>query len=307
MTISIAEAIREAAQILMTAGLSEARREAGSLLEHVLDRDRTFIIGHPEQLITPAQMQIFRELVMRRAAGEPLQYITTTQSFFGLDFEVAKGVLIPRPETELLVETALELLENSKTAPAICDVGTGSGCIAIALLHERPDAHALALDISEAALEVARRNAARHSVSERLTFVKSDCFSGISPTNSSFDLIASNPPYIAEREIAGLQREVRDHEPLEALAGGPDGLAVVRRLLVESGAFLKEGGYLLIEIGFDQANEVEKLIDQKVWRLSAIKQDLQGIPRLVVLRKGSRLHRLNPAEIFCHIQSPRGV
>lgn len=285
MTISIAEAIHEAAETLMTAGLPEARREARGLLEHVLDRDRTFLIGHPEHLITPAQVQIFRELVIRRAAGEPQQYITSRQSFFGLDFEVAKGVLIPRPETELLVETALELLENSKTAPVICDVGTGSGCIAIALLHERPDAHALALDISEAALEVARRNAARHSVSERLTFVKSDWFSEISPTNSSFDLIASNPPYVAEREIAGLQREVRDHEPREALAGGPDGLAVVRRLLVESGEFLKEGGHLLIEIGFDQANVMEKLIDQKVWKLSAIQKDLQGIPRLVVLQK----------------------
>lgn len=285
MTISIAEAIHEGAGILKAAGLPEARREAGSLLGYVLDRDRTFIIGHSEQPTTREQLQIFRELVLRRAAGEPLQYITTRQSFFGLDFEVAKGVLIPRPETELLVETALGLLENSKTAPAICDMGTGSGCIAITLLHEHPAAHAAAIDISAAALEVARRNAIRHSVSERLTFVTSDCFSALSPNNWSFDLIASNPPYIAEAALAGLQREVRDHEPREALAGGPDGLTVVRRLLAESGAFLREGGHLLIEIGFDQALDVEKMIDRQAWKSAGIQQDLQGIPRLVVLEK----------------------
>ena len=285
MDVSIGEAVHVGALMLNESGVSEARREAVSLLEHVLSRDRTFIIGHPEQLLTSEQIQFFREGVLRRTAGEPLQYITERQSFFGLDFEVTKGVLIPRPETELLVETALELLENSKTAPAICDVGTGSGCIAITILNERPDASGLAIDISATALEIARRNAERHSVDARLSFVKSDCFSDLSPNNSSFDLITSNPPYVSDAEMIGLQREVRDHEPHEALAGGPDGLAIVRRLLKESGAFLKDGGHLLMEIGFSQARNVEDLVDPNAWKLTGIRPDLQGIPRIVVLQK----------------------
>lgn len=285
MTVSISAAIHEGNQQLTEAGLSEGRREASNLLEHVLARDRTFIISHPEQLLTPEQLQMFREFVARRAAGEPPQYITAHQPFFGLDFEVARGVLIPRSETELLVETALKLLQNFTAGATISDVGTGSGCIAITLLHELPNARAVAVDISPTALEVARRNASRHSVSERLTLVRSDCFSELSPHDFSFDLIASNPPYVSDLELRGLQREVRDYEPREALAGGPDGLAVIRRLLVESRQFLIDGGYLLMEIGFNQAEAVRKLIDPGSWKLCEIQQDLQGIPRVVVLQK----------------------
>jgi release factor glutamine methyltransferase len=214
-----------------------------------------------------------------------LQYITSHQSFFGLDFEVAKGVLIPRPETELVVETALELLPVAGTKPTICDVGTGSGCIAIALLNARQDLRGVAIDISSAALEIAQRNAARLLADNRLTFVRSDCFSSLSPDEFAFDLIASNPPYVSQNELAGLQREVRDHEPLEALAGGGDGLDVVRRLLSESGPFLKPGCHLLIEIGFSQAEAVRSLVDYSVWTLEGIRPDLQGIPRIVALRK----------------------
>ncbi|MGI8735136.1 MAG: peptide chain release factor N(5)-glutamine methyltransferase [Pyrinomonadaceae bacterium] len=285
MTVSIAAAIHEGNKLLTEAGLSEGRREASNLLEHVLDRDRTFTLSHPEQLLTPEQLRTFREFLVRRAAGEPPQYITAHQSFFGLDFEVSRGVLIPRPETELLVETALKLLQNSNAGATVGDVGTGTGCIAITLLHQLPELRGVAVDISPTALEVARRNASRHSVSERLTLVRSDCFSALSPHDFSFDLIASNPPYVAETELPDLQREVRDYEPREALAGGSDGLAVIRRLLVESREFLKDGGYLLMEIGFNQAEEITKLIDPESWRSSGIEQDLQGIPRLVVLQK----------------------
>ena len=285
MNNSIGEAIHEGARTLDESGVPEARREASSLLEHIIDRDRTFILGHPEQLLTPQHFELFRELVFRRSSGEPLQYITRRQSFFGLDFEVAKGVLIPRPETELLVETALKLLKNSPAQSTICDVGTGSGCIAITILHEQPDARGVAIDISAAALEVAQRNAERHGVSQRLAFVKSDCFSDLPPSSSRFDLIVSNPPYVADGEISGLQREVRDHEPVEALAGGPDGLAVVRRLLDGSGAFLRVGGHLLMEIGFNQAESIERMIDPQAWKLLGIQPDLQGIPRVVVLQK----------------------
>ena len=202
------EAIREGAQIFHDTGLAEARREAGGLLQHVISRDRTFVLAHPEQQLTEGQLQTFQELLKRRAAGEPLQYLTTQQSFFGLDFEVAPGVLIPRPETELLVELALETIQGTQ-APRICDVGTGSGCIAITLLHERKDAHAVAIDISAAAIEIAKRNAVRHQVESRLTFVHANCFSSLSPADFSFDLIVSNPPYLAENDFPGLQREVQ--------------------------------------------------------------------------------------------------
>lgn len=284
MTISIADAIREGAQTFQDAGITEARREAGGLLQHVIGRDRTFVLAHPEQQLSQTQLRAFQELIKRRAAGEPLQYLTAHQSFFGLDFEVAPGVLIPRPETELVVELALEKIRGTR-APRICDVGTGSGCIAISLLHERTDAHAVAVDVSAAALEIAKRNAMRHQVESRLTFVQANCFSSLSPAEFSFDLIVSNPPYVAEDQLAGLQREVRDYEPREALAGGRDGLDVVRRLLSESDAFLKPGGHLLIEIGFNQASAVESLLEKQEWLAREIRPDLQGIPRVVVLQK----------------------
>jgi release factor glutamine methyltransferase len=287
MTIFIADAIREAAETLRQAGLADPRREASGLLEYVVGRDRTFILAHPDHAMLDEQLQSFRELVTRRASGEPLQYITAHQSFYGLDFEVGKGVLIPRPETELLVESALQLLEGAKAAASICDVGTGSGCIAITLLHERAEASAVAVDVSESALEIAKRNAKRHAVENRLTFVHGNCFSSLSPNEFAFDLIVSNPPYVANHELAGLQREVRNHEPLEALAGGSDGLDVVRRLLTDSSAFLKQRGHLLIEIGFNQAEAVEALIDSHLWLSQGIRADLQGIPRVVVLQKRS--------------------
>jgi len=285
MNVSIAESILAAAQTLRRAGVSEARRDAGSLLEYVIDRDRTFIITHAEHLISTEQLERFRECVSRRAKGEPLQYITGRQAFYGLDFEVTKDVLIPRPETELLVEAALRLICDAEAAPFICDIGTGSGCIAIALLHERPSAHALATDVSEAAIRVAQRNAARHSVSERIVFIVSDCLSSLRTDETRFDFVVSNPPYVNGWALEGLQREVRDHEPRVALTPGTDGLSIIRRLLSESTNVLKTGGYLMIEIGYDQGAAVDSLIDNNVWNLLDIHQDLQSIPRIVALQK----------------------
>ena len=288
MTTSIADTILQGAHRLRKAGVPEARREAGSLLAHVLGRDRSFILSHAEDAIDADHADRFQQYLERRAAGEPLQYITGHQEFFGLDFEVTKDVLIPRPETELLIEVALRLFADKTAAPFICDVGAGSGCIAITLLHELPQARAVAIDISPDALVVARRNAERHSVTDRLDFVLSDCFAALSARDSqpsAFDLIVSNPPYVEAGAMAGLQREVRDFEPQLALAAGADGLAIVRRLLVEAAGFLKTAGYFLFEIGFDQAVAVEQLVDPKTWRLLQIYQDLQGIPRTVALQK----------------------
>jgi release factor glutamine methyltransferase len=287
MTTSIAETILQGALRLRQAAVPEARREAGSVLAYVLGRDRSFILSHAEDPIGEEQAEQFRQYLERRAQGEPLQYITGHQEFFGLDFEVTRDVLIPRPETELLIETALKLFGGSADV-FICDVGTGSGCIAITLLHQLPQARAVAIDLSAGALAVARRNAARHSVTERSEFVLSDCFAALdrrAPQQSSFDLIVSNPPYIEEGAMAGLQREVRDFEPRRALAAGGDGLVIIRRLISEAPRFLKTGGYLLFEIGFNQAALVERLINPKVWKLLHIYKDLQGIPRTVALQK----------------------
>jgi release factor glutamine methyltransferase len=284
MSISIAEAILGATQVLRKAGVPEARREAGLLLAHAIARDRTFLITHAEDTLKSEELETFRLSIEHRAQGEPVQYITGHQEFFGLDFEVTHDVLIPRPETENLVEIALELIGNNDAAPFICDVGTGSGCIAIALLHERAKAAAIAVDISEAALNVAARNAARHSVTERITFVASDCFA-VLEKKSCFNLVVSNPPYVADRDLSGLQREVREHEPRVALTPGGDGLSVIRRLLSEASAFLIDGGHLVIEIGFDQRAAVERLIDPSIWKVIDVRPDLQGIPRTIVLQK----------------------
>jgi release factor glutamine methyltransferase len=287
MTTSIAEAVLQGAHQLRKAAVPEAQREAGSLVAALLGRDRSFIITHAEDPIADLQTVQLHEWLDRRSRGEPLQYITGHQEFFGLDFEVTKDVLIPRPETELLVEAALKLTRQSEKAPFICDVGTGSGCIVDSLLHELREsgARAIAVDVSPAALEVAKRNAARHSVIQRVEFLVSDCFSSLNSNQSPFDLIVSNPPYVAESALEGLQREVRDFEPREALAAGPDGLSVIRRLLLEAGNFLKTHGHFLFEIGFDQSKAVEQLIDPDTWKLLGIHEDLQCIPRTVVLQK----------------------
>lgn len=289
---TINEALKEAAAVLRAAGVEEPRREAASLLTHASGRDRAFLFTHDDERLADEDLARFRRAVARRAAGEPAQYITGRQEFYGLEFEVTPDVLIPRPETELLVETALELLRDER-APFVCDVGTGSGCVVVALLHELQDARAVALDISPAALRVAARNAARHGVADRLTLLRSDCFDALRAdahradthdADTRFRVIVSNPPYIPERDIDGLQREVRDHEPRAALTPGGDGLGVIRRLVTESPDFLLPGGHLLFEIGFDQHAQVAALINPRVWQQLDTRRDLQGIARTVVLR-----------------------
>jgi release factor glutamine methyltransferase len=282
MPISIADAILQGANKLRKAGVPEARREAGSLLAFLLDEDRTFILSHAEDPISGEQETLFQEFLDARAQGEPAQYITGRQDFYGLEFEVTPAVLIPRPETELLVEAAIKLV-GAVAKFSFCDVGTGSGCIAITLLAQLPQAQAIAVDVSASALEIAQRNASRHRVTERIEFVLSDCFASVPP--QTFDLIVSNPPYVAEDAVATLQREVRDFEPRVALTAGADGLDVIRRLVRDAQDYLKPGGHLLFEIGFDQHAAVGELIHAHVWELLDIHQDLQGIPRTVALRK----------------------
>jgi release factor glutamine methyltransferase len=260
----------------------EARRDAGALLSFILGKDRTFLITHADDELDDDSLRRLRQFVGRRAGGEPLQYITGVQDFYGREFRVTPDVLIPRPETELLVEAALELVDSE---PSICDVGTGSGCIAVTLLCQLRNARAVAVDKSPRALEVAKLNAHKHSVLDRIEFGISDCFDALDPGRYQFDFVVSNPPYISAPMMAGLQREVRDHEPLVALSPGADGLEVIRRLMLEAPAFLRNEGYLIMEIGFDQSEAVRSLVDDGVWTLLDIKPDLQSIPRVVVLRK----------------------
>ncbi len=281
MNTTIKTAVANAAGVLANGSLNEARYDATLLLMHVLGRDRAFVIAHADETVSPVQMQEYQSLVARRAAGQPLQYLTGHQEFFKLDFEVSADVLIPRPETELIVEVALDLL-RSIPEPTFVDLGTGSGCIAISLLHELPEARGIAVDISAAALAVARRNAERHGALSRLQFVESDLLAGLDQ-ELEVALIVSNPPYIPTRDLVNLQREVH-HEPQGALDGGPDGLDLIRRLLRDSPAYLKKDGYLVFEIGFDQAGSISQLVDIGVWEFIEIREDLQGIPRTVVLR-----------------------
>ena len=282
MTISIADAIQQASQILRNEGVPESRREAGSLLAHIIKRDRTFLLSHGEDELDPEQFMSFRNSVERRASGEPLQYITGLQDFYGREFRVSPDVLIPRPETELLVAAGLEFIGESDAI--ICDIGTGSGCIVVTLLCERPNARGVAVDVSAPALQVAKQNAVDKCVDNRLTLALSDCFESLPQDVRLFDLIVSNPPYVAAGVIPGLQREVKNHEPTVALSPGPDGLSIIRRLIEEAPSFLRKDGHLILEIGFDQGEAVERLVNND-WQLIDIRPDLQGIPRIVILRK----------------------
>ncbi|MFN2530263.1 MAG: peptide chain release factor N(5)-glutamine methyltransferase [Pyrinomonadaceae bacterium] len=285
MSVSIGEALQQASEALHAAEVTAARRDSVTLLTHVTGKDRTYLLTHPEQNISEAELQDFIARVKRRSQGEPVQYIVGAQDFFGREFIVTPDVLIPRPETEILVEAVLRLKNNLPDEPHICDVGTGSGCIAITLLCELEKAHAVALDLSPAALGVARENANRLSVADRISFVVSDCFDSVDPSATVFDVIVSNPPYVAASVVPVLQREVRDYEPHEALTPGGDGLSIIRRLLADSPRFLVPQGWLTLEIGFDQGDSVEQLIDPKSWRLVDLLPDLQNIPRIVVLQK----------------------
>lgn len=287
MNLTIAQAISEAAQVLRESGIAEARRDAALLLAHITERDQTFLIAHDDEELKADEVERYRDAVARRAQGQPAQYITGHQEFFRLDFEVTRDVLIPRPETELLVETALDILRETRASePLICDVGTGSGCILISILHEEREARGLGLDVSHGTLAVASRNAERLGVMNRIEFIESDCFDAVAP-GTEFEMIVSNPPYVAEKDLLGLQREVREHEPLVALTPGVDGLSIIRKILTSAPSFLKPRGHLLMEIGFDQHERVRQEIDPKIWTLLDIHKDLQGIPRTLALRKTS--------------------
>ena len=273
---NISEKLREATDILQTSGISEPRREAASLLAFSLQKDKTFLIAHSEYKLSKEEENRFQEFLQRRAHREPVQYITGIQEFYGLDFEVTPDVLIPRPETELIVENAIKLLPEKAR---FCEVGIGSGCISIAILHNVETATAVGLDISENALQIAAKNAKRHQVSSRLDLKISDIFAILK--DEKFDLIVSNPPYIPRQDFEILQTEVRDFEPTIALTDGKNGLSIIEKIINDAPQFLKPHGFLLMEIGFKQATEVKEMFLPKIWQAIEILPDLQNIPRMV--------------------------
>jgi len=262
----------------------EADLDARLLAEHVLGWDTARFFTSAGDAEPSGFSARYDALVVRRAAREPISYIVGHHEFWGLLFKVSPAVLIPRPETELIVEIALELVPE-KEAPdyQIADACTGSGCLAVVLAHERPSATVIATDASDAALEVARHNAATHRVDRRVRFVRADVLDRV---EGVFDLIVSNPPYVAEGDRATLQPEVRDHEPAMALFAGADGLDLVRRLVQQAPPLLKPHGMLVFEIGFGQAAAVEQLISATTQlTMVAVRRDLQGIPRTAIARR----------------------
>lgn len=260
------------------AGLPTARRDAELLLQHVLGRNRAWLIVHSDDAVTAAQAAQYESWILRRAAHEPVQYIVGEQEFWGLRLRVTPDVLIPRPETEHLVEAALERLPEDE-AVRVADIGTGSGAIAIALAASRPQALVTALDLSEGALRIARENAAAHGVAERLRLVESDLLAAV--RGERFAMIVSNPPYVPGGEE--LEPQVRDFEPHSALFAGAEGLDVCRRLIPEAAEALEPGGWLLMEIGHGQRAALAELLAG--WEDIAFVDDLQGIPRVVMARK----------------------
>jgi release factor glutamine methyltransferase len=275
---SVSEVLKESTLILQSAEIAEPRREAALILAFALQKDKTFLIAHSDYQLTETERKLFDKLLTRRAQREPFQYITGKQEFYGLDFLVTPDVLIPRPETEMIVENAIEIVRE-KEFSRFCEIGIGSGCISVSILYEIKTALAIGLDISEKALEVAKRNAEKHTVSERLELKISDVFSQLN--EEKFDLVVSNPPYIPAKDISDLQPEVQDFEPLNALTDDKDGLSIIEKVIYQSPTFLKYKGSLMMEIGINQADEVKKMFDKNIWQNVDILPDLQGIPRMV--------------------------
>jgi release factor glutamine methyltransferase len=317
--LTIRSALKQGIHLLREARVPSDTLAAELLLLHTLRRDRTWLYAHPEEFLDAQSLETYFSLLHRRAAGEPTQYLTGHQEFWGLDFEVTPDVLIPRPETEHLIEVALDRLgvrELRAGRPpkltgenlSIVDIGTGCGCIAIALAKELPAAQIFATDISPAALAVAQRNATRLGFSQRITFLECNLLSSFSPSSDSslngspaggpasfsahsslatrhsalsFDLIISNPPYIARKEFNTLPIEVRDHEPATALFGGEEGYELYAQLIPEAARYLKPGGLLVLELGNDSLPAVRPLLDSPPWTNLLVTNDLAGIPRVL--------------------------
>lgn len=301
-SLQLRQALREAITELQAAGVPSSTLAAELLLMHVLGRDRAYLYTNPEIELAPESAGRYFALVAERATGKPTQYITGHQEFWGLDFEVTPDVLIPRPETEHLVETVLELAgarlgEAHGSTLSIVDVGTGSGCIALALAAELPQAQVCGIDISRPALAVAARNARRLGLSAERTggrgvhLVQADLLESIA--GGALDLVVSNPPYVGADEVDRVQREVREFEPRIAWGGDGRGHEIYARLFSQARSRLRPGGYVVVEVGYNQAGVVAGMLGAG-WERVEVRPDLAGIPRVVMAQKSPQASAVSP-------------
>ena len=284
--VILKDALTSAVGRLTAANVGSPRMNAELLLMFTLDCDRAYLFAHPERELTVEEQSRYEGALDQRSFGFPAQYITGHQEFWGMDFIVTPAVLIPRPETEHVIETVLKLNYGGRASSTgsslrIVDVGTGSGAIAMALAKELPHAEIHATDISPAAIEIARTNAARHQLGKDIQFHETDLLQGFD--RDAFDFVVSNPPYVGESEEDHVQLEVRKFEPRDAVFAGPTGLEVIERLMPQAHVALKSGGWLVIEISGTIADRVKLLLDR--WNEVQITNDLQGIPRVISARK----------------------
>lgn len=283
--MTVLEAIQKSTDFLGKKNVESARLNAELLLAHQLKLARMKLYLNFERVLTPVETDGLRELVKRRASHEPLQHIIGSTSFCGCEINVSRHALVPRPETELLAELGWQFLasRDAQAATAL-DFGTGTGCIAIVLAVKCAAAQITALDISAEALALARQNAEANKVAERISFLEGNGFNALQKP-SMFDLVISNPPYIATAEIETLSPEVRDFDPRLALDGGADGLDFYRRLACEAGAFLKPGGKIMLEFGDGQAEAIAAIFEAQKWIVEAVKEDYSQRARILVARK----------------------
>jgi release factor glutamine methyltransferase len=308
--VTVLEVIQRSSDFLARKGVDSPRLQVELLLAHVLQMPRMKLYLNFERALTESELGTLRGLVKRRGEREPLQHIVGSTSFCGLEIAVNRDVLIPRPETELLAEEAWKFLltvsegkagpefpstrpsplngrgeGEAARSPEVLDFGTGSGCLALAIAAKCPQARVQAIDVSEAALKLARENALRLALGERVLFHAGDGFNAL-PDSAGFDLIVSNPPYIPSAEIETLQQEVRDHDPRLALDGGADGLDFYRRLAAAAGPRLKPGGRLMLEHGDGQGGAVAELLTQHGWTVESVLKDYSGRGRILIARRG---------------------
>ena len=286
--LSICGALLWGAQVLLQAGLENSRLDAEVLLRHVLDLAKEQLYMNGDAPISAGPEGKFRKLVLRRSRREPVAYITGHKEFWSLDFLVSSAVLIPRPETELLVELALQYVGRlaSRSPVKVLDIGTGSGAISVCLAKELPAAQIVALDISPVALDVARANAERHGVADRIRFLTGDLFAPAKGVLETFDLIVSNPPYIRTGELPWLAPEIREWEPVIALDGGPDGFDIYRRIIAEAHKYLVTGGSIVLEIGADMAPDLVDLFSRAgCYGPASVYQDYTGKDRVIAAIK----------------------
>lgn len=302
---SVRALLKQGIEQLRTSDVPSYTLAAELLLLHVTSQSRTWLYSHPEDVLSESVAENYFLLLARRGSGIPTQHLTGKQEFWGLEFEVTPDVLIPRPETEHLIEVALDRLavreiragrhqQLSRENVTLVDIGTGSGCIAITLAKELSAATVYATDISERAIVVARRNAARHGLSDRIHFLQSnllDAFASAAANSAQrFDLIISNPPYVSLREAESLPIEVRQHEPQTALFGGEEGYELYGVLIPEAAQHLKPGGLLVLELGYNSLPAVEPLLDRSEWSGVSVTKDLAGIPRVISAERLFRPH-----------------